>query len=280
MRNNQDRFGSVTQQNFSNPSATIAQPAFSFITPTELVELPSKGKFYPPDHPLHGKQTVEIKHMTAKEEDILTNKNYLEKGIVLDKLLESAFVDKSIDPASLLVIDKNAILLKVRITGYGSEYPSVVACNSCGGKTETTVDLENLLSIKDGEMLDGTALLENGLVVVELPVTKWKVAIKPLTGYDQAQMQKAFEMRKKHNLEENLLIETIKSFTVSINDVVDSSTVYSAIMSMPAKDSRFLRNAFQRCFPNITTEVNVTCGNCNSNVRTEVPFSMNFFWPE
>ena len=93
-------------------------------------------------------------------------------------------------------------------------------------------------------------------------------------------MQKAFEMRKKHNLEENLLLETLKSFIHAINGVTEPVTLQSAIMSMPARDSKYLRTVYPRCFPSTTTEVVVTCSSCALDIKTEVPFSLNFFWPD
>ena len=71
-----------------------------FNFPTEVIELPSKGLLYPKSSPL-SKGTVELKYMSAKEEDILTNQNYLQKGTVIDKLLESLIVDKEISYSEL-----------------------------------------------------------------------------------------------------------------------------------------------------------------------------------
>src|SRR5210317_1218037 len=89
--------------------------------PSEIVELPSKGLLYAEDSPLRS-GTIEMKYMTAKEEDILTNQNYIQKGVVVDKLLQALIVDKTVDYKSILVADKNALLLAARILGYGSEY--------------------------------------------------------------------------------------------------------------------------------------------------------------
>ena len=88
--------------------------------PSEIVTLPSKGLLYPQDSPLR-KGTIEMKYMTAREEDILTNQNYISKGIVIDKLLQSLIVTP-INYDELLVGDKNAILVASRILGYGSDY--------------------------------------------------------------------------------------------------------------------------------------------------------------
>jgi len=92
----------------------------SFTLPTETIELPSKGLIYPSDNPLSS-GTVEIKYMTAKEEDILTNQNYIANGSVLDKLLKSLIVS-DINYNDLLIGDKNAIMVSARILGYGAEY--------------------------------------------------------------------------------------------------------------------------------------------------------------
>ena len=89
--------------------------------PTEIIELPSKGKCYPENHPL-AKGTIEIKYMTAKEEEILTSQNLIRKGVVLDKLFESIIVDKKINPDDIIIGDKNAIMLATRVLGYGSDY--------------------------------------------------------------------------------------------------------------------------------------------------------------
>ena len=99
--------------------AQQTQNLFSFPTPTEFVELPSKGLFYGEDHPLHRVETVEIRHMTAKEEDILSSETLIKKGLVMDRLLKSVIVDCNINPATLLIGDKNAIIMTVRETGFG-----------------------------------------------------------------------------------------------------------------------------------------------------------------
>ena len=89
--------------------------------PTEMVDLPSKGYFYANGHPLSSGK-VEVKYMTAKEEDILTSQNLIQQGLVIDKLLQSLIVDKSIKLGDLLIGDKNAIMVAARVLGYGKDY--------------------------------------------------------------------------------------------------------------------------------------------------------------
>ena len=114
------------------PEHTEAPPALSplnFVTPTEFVELPSGGQGYPETHPLHEQETIEIKFMTAKDEDILTSQALLKKGIALDRFLENIVVNKNIDTSSLLIGDKNAVLVAARGSGYGFDYDSEIDSN-------------------------------------------------------------------------------------------------------------------------------------------------------
>ena len=110
---------------------TSPTDTLSFVVPTEFVDLPSAGRFYPPSHPLHNKEHVEIKYMTAKEEDILTSQSLLEKGLALDRLISNLLVNKKINVDSLLVGDKSAILIAARSSGYGADYETDVGCPSC-----------------------------------------------------------------------------------------------------------------------------------------------------
>ena len=114
MRDNEERFSSLAgmEPSAAAQQATVAGGGqLNFASPTEFVELPSRGRFYPPSHPLHNKETVEIKFMTAKEEDILTSKALIKKGIAVDRMLQSLIVDKSIKVEDLLVGDKNALVV-------------------------------------------------------------------------------------------------------------------------------------------------------------------------
>ena len=111
--------------------------------PTEVVDLPSKGKLYSKDSPLAG-GTIELKYMTAKEEDILTSRNLIQKGIVLDRLLESVIVDEKVSLNDLLLGDKNAIMIATRILGYGKDYIIQIADPDTGEKQEETFDLTQI----------------------------------------------------------------------------------------------------------------------------------------
>ena len=140
MSRNDDRLSSAASPADSPaPHVTQNEQLLSFTRPTEFVDLPSKGLLYPVGHPLHGVETLEIKYMTAKEEDILTSKTLIRKGLVIDRLIRSVLVDQTIDPDDILIGDKNALILAIRITGYGESYETEISCPACSHRFEKRV---------------------------------------------------------------------------------------------------------------------------------------------
>ena len=153
MSRNKDRVGVGTPAPqaaapVANVQNTPDQP-FSFVVPTEFVELPSKGAFYPVGHPLHNQTTIEIKQMTAKEEDILTSRSLLKQGVAIDRVIQSVIIDRSIDVSSLLIGDKNALVIASRVSGYGNDYNTTVTCPNCETKQDYSFDL-NMAQITNG----------------------------------------------------------------------------------------------------------------------------------
>ena len=126
VRNNIDRAGA--RSNSADETVTDADTLLNFVTPTQFVDLPSKGKGYPQGHPLCGKETVEIKFMTAKDEDILTSKDLLKKGVAIDRLIQNLLVDKNIRSSDILLGDRNAIIISARSSGFGHLYNTNVTC--------------------------------------------------------------------------------------------------------------------------------------------------------
>ena len=147
--------------------------------PTEIITLPSEGKCYPEKHPLASGQ-VEIKYMTAKEEEILASQNLIKKGVVLDKLFESIIVDKAINPDDILLGDKNAIVLATRILGYGPEY-KVEITNKYGETEEASIDLSKVQT-KD---VDASKLSKDNLYDFVTPIGKHAIKFKLLSHGDE-----------------------------------------------------------------------------------------------
>ena len=291
-RNNSDRFG--TGENTApiggaeapptNVDTTATNPTgLQFSVPTEHVELPSQGKYYPEGHPLHNQETIEIKYMTAKEEDILTSPTLLKKGLTIERLLRSVILDRSVDPQTLLTGDRNAIIVAARTTGYGPDYAAKINCPNCYNSTDWTVDLSTL-GIKTGGINNregyNVSQNEDGTFSVTLPKSKVVVAVKLLTGKDENEMATAQQKRKKRNLRENTLTEQLKNMIVSVNGSTKYTDIESFVDFVPAFDSKYLRNAYSQIMPNIDMNHDFECSHCDYEGEVEVPLTAEFFWPK
>jgi len=238
--------------------------------PTEEVTLPSKGLLYPEDSPL-SKGTVEMKYMTAKEEDILTNQNYIENGTVIDKLLQSLIVTK-IDYDDLLVGDKNAILIAARILGYGSEY-------SFQYKEENIeIDLTN---VEDKPLNEKLITKGKNTFHYTLPTSKTEITFKLLTHRDEKAITNEIKGLKKIDKKSSFEITTrMKYLITSINGDSDKKTIREFVdTQLLARDSRSLRNYASNIQPDIdlTFEYEDTKGDTS---RVNIPIDVNFFWPD
>mgnify|MGYP001178550019 CR=1 FL=1 len=286
-RNNEERIGATSQD--SSPLSSMQQeentpnPTVQFSTPTEFVELPSKGRFYEEGHPLHGKETVEIRFMTAKDEDILTSQSLLKKGIAIDRMLQNVIIDKSVKVQDLLVGDKNALIVAARVSGYGPDYDTKVSCPACGKKSDYSFDLEDIPFSGAGEgefTADGATETEKGTFVLELPRSKVSVEVRLMRGKDEQDMIKENKNRKRHKMEEQNLTSLLKRIIVSINGSASKSDIANFIENMPAMDSRFIRKAYKIVTPNIDLSQEFVCESCGHEQVLEVPLTADFFWPQ
>jgi hypothetical protein len=235
--------------------------------PTETVELPSKGVVYPPDHPLRSGK-VEMKYMTAKEEDILTNQNYIKKGIVLDKLLESLTMGK-FDIKELITGDKNALLISSRILGYGKDYTF-----SYDG-TEYTVDLTKL----ENKPFDETKVTPKGTFMFTLPVTGTKVEFKLLNDKDNNTIDQENESMKKFNKDSSSEVTIrLKHQIISVEGDNDKNSIRMFVEQMLAQDSRALRKYIKDMAPDVNLSTNVKIDGVEESI--DVPISLSFFWPD
>lgn len=281
MSRNSNRQGAPEGPPAPLPQAQQTQNLFSFPTPTEFVELPSKGLFYGDGHPLHGVETVEIKHMTAKEEDILSSETLIKKGLVMNRLLKSVLVDTTIDPNSLLIGDKNAIVMAIRETGFGSLYGTNVTCPACGTLNEKQFSLEGK-EIKQSNLLENVQLLENGNFLLTSTDYNPEITfeIRLLTGKDEERILKHVEGRKKLKLETGSVTELLKNIIVSVNGISQPSALQEIINQIPVSLSRKIRKAYEEAMPNIQLKADFNCDNCSHVERMEVPINIDFFWPK
>lgn len=280
-RNNNDRLGApqipeeLMRQIMS--ASSFQQNQSSYQVPTEIVDLPSQGKFYPEGHPLHNVDTLEIKVMTAKEEDILTSPTLVEKGVVFDKLIESLVVDKRIDPSSLLVGDRNAILVQARISAYGPDHAFGAFCNNCS----TAQKVQISVGMKNKELNFSEYQFEEGLLRLELPKSKNIIHLKFLDGKDEKDMVEEQRRRRKANLPEEQLILTYRKLIAKLNGNTDILEIANFAMSMPVADARYIRKVYAELKPDLDLTYKFDCQKCGqTNDGGVVPINGDFFWPE
>ncbi len=286
MSRNEGRFGSadVTPEDEGSSAvpASTGGGGFTWTVPTEFVELPSKGRFYPPQHPLHGQETIEIKYMTAKEEDILSDRALLKKGVAIDRALQNLIVSNNIKVEEMLVGDKNALVVAARITGYGSEYTTNVVCPSCLEKSDHTFDLAEVEPTDlDAALEDsGVELTERNTFSINLPMTKATVECRMLTGADELRLAKSSMRGTKKNQSSSVLVDQLCSTIVSLNGDDTRSNIIAFVHQMPARDARYLRNILADVVPNVDLTQDFECKECGYSAALEVPLTSDFFWPK
>ncbi len=220
MRNNQRRTGPSGKKKLSPAiKASPSSAGLVYEVPTEFVELPSRGLFYSEDHPLHMQETVEIKFMTAKEEDILASTALLKNGLLLDRLFESILV-LDVDPKSLLIGDRSAIMIAARSSGYGNIYEAVVECPACSAKNNLLYDLKTAkvseYCFNEEYISDNSIELADNLFFITLPVTKAKVGLRLMDAYGEEE----FSQLTKNN-EDALVTSTLSAFVEVVDGVDD-----------------------------------------------------------
>jgi hypothetical protein len=235
-----------------------------FKFPTEEVELPSKGLLYPENNPLRSGK-VEIKYMTAKEEDILSNASFIQKGIVLDKLLESVIVSK-ININDLIVGDKNALLIATRILGYGKNYQVEV-----GGKEEN-IDLTQLENNPFNHDKPGINEFH-----YTLPHSGNEITYKILNGHDEKKIDRELEGLKKISPNSTPTLTTrLKHIITSVDGNTESKDIREFVDNyLLARDSRAFREHIKLTQPDVDLSATTDSGE-----EVKVPIGLNFFWPD
>lgn len=284
MSRNSERTG-ARHKNVEPPQQVLQNSdimnALNFVVPTEFVVLPSGGRYYPPAHPLHKQETIEIRHMTTKEEDLLTSRALIKKGIVLDRLLDSVIINKSIRASELLVGDRNAIIVSARISGYGADYTTKVTCPSCGTVQDHDFDLNNLDVYNGDNLLEEHATLnDDGTFTTTLPVTKLEINFKLLNGYDEKNLLSQLENARKSKSDENLITRQLKTIVASVNGDSSQETINYVINNIPSMDARHLRYVNKLATPNIDMTQHFECQSCGYEQELEVPLTADFFWPD
>ena len=245
--------------------------------PTEVIELPSKGWFYPQGHPLASGK-IEMKYMTAKEEDILTSQNLIKQGVVIDKLLQALIVDK-FNYNDLLVIDKNALFIAARVLGYGKDYEVEVACPACGEKSRHTVDLTTF----ESKEIDFDRFTKGqNAVEFTLPASKKVLTLKFLTHGDEKAIEDELKGLKKINslTKVDSELTTRMKYVITAVDGNPDAVTSSFVNNMLAVDSLALRKYLKEITPDVDATFSYICPHCgHENEKIQVPIDVSFFWP-
>ena len=244
--------------------------------PTEEIELPSQGRYYPEGHPLStGK--IQLRYPTAKDEDILTSRNFIQKGTVVDIFLQSLVVDKKINLDDMLLGDKNALVIASRIMAYGKDYPVEVSCPTCKASNNVVIDISEL----QPKEIDGFEKISGNEFEIILPASKANVRFKVLCQRDDKEVDAILKQSKK-----SIGIQTSPEITtrlrvaiLSINGNEDRMEIKRFVDTMLTLDSKALRDEIGRVSPDIEMYFQFQCEECGHEERMNMPLGINFFWP-
>ena len=247
----------------------------SYDFPTEIIDLPSKGKLYPKDHILSS-GTIEMKYMTAKEEDILTNQSYIKQGVVLDKLFKALIMTK-VNYNDILLCDKNSIMIAARILGYGKDYDISVPDPESDEMISHTVDLTDL---KDKEI--DWSLIDEGINAfsLTLPTSKKQVKLKLLSQGEQAKIDAELKGLIKIKKEAGLTT-LLKHVIVELDGDDDKSKIRKFVdTNLLAIDSRAIRQFLKTITPEIDMSIDVPVGEAGDTFPSQLSIGLDFFWPD
>ncbi len=254
--------------------------------PTELVDLPSKGLIYPKDNPLSSGK-VEMKYMTAKEEDILTTQSYIKDGTVLDRLFQSLIIGNGdgtpIKYIDLTTGDKNAIMIAARVLGYGKDYKVEIQDPFSDSKQEETIDLTQFEN-REYDGSNQTELHKNEFEF-ELPKSKRKITFQAMTESKERKVKhqvKAIEKasRKTKDVTSRELTTRLKNMILSVDGESDEKIIKNFVDNeLFALDSQSLRAYIKDVIPDIDLQYEFVSEETGERREMLLPMDAGFFWP-
>jgi len=269
----------------ANPMPEAISPAGGIAPhspfPAETVDLPSQGYFYLPENPLSSGQ-VDIKEMTAREEDILTSQNLIRRGVVLDKLLKALIVTPGVNMDDILIGDKNALFVAARVFAYGNEYPIRPRCPQCGAQPSTPIIIDLLqFGSKDVDLSKYERGVNN--FDYQFPNCKKNITYKILTHLDETNIDKEIKAMARFSKGEGSSSEITTRLKYTIQSVegnTDKAVIKQFVDTLSSKDSLAFRQHLRETMPDLDTNFNFVCEECNYEERMMMPIGIDFFWPE
>jgi hypothetical protein len=253
----------------------MAENQYAF--PTEVLSLPSKGLLYPKDSPL-SKGVIDVKYMTAKEEDILTSQNLIQQGVVIDRLLDSVIATEGVKLGDLLIGDKNAIMIGTRVLGYGKDYPVQLTDPDTGEQVETEIDLTKLENIK----FDESVFKGENKFSFTLPNSKKVLEFKLLTHSDEEQIDALLQQYEKISSVtgvSNEMTLRLKHQILSVDGETDQKIIDDFVDNQfLALDTREFRKYIQSIQPDVDVSINYKSKVGNFH-KIPISLGIDFFWP-
>tara|TARA_R110000824_G_scaffold394462_1_gene594280 strand:- start:308 stop:1198 length:891 start_codon:yes stop_codon:yes gene_type:complete len=256
-----------------------ADEVSGFKVPTDFVQLPSGGKVYPVNSHLYNVKELEIRHLTAADEDILTSRSLLRSGKAIDAVISACLSDKRINVEELLSGDKNAIVTFLRVSGYGSDYEVEMDCPSCGETTKHIFDLSNLqMKTLDIE----PAAAGDNRFTFQLPQSQLNVEFRFLNSLQDKEIADAQEKMKKKTqspIDRNVTTR-LKNVIIAIEGNSDQGYINQFVDNMNVRDSRSIRKYMEDNTPDLDMSQDFECVHCGHRGEVDIPITVGFFWPE
>ena len=240
--------------------------------PSEIIDLPSEGRFYPEGHPLESGK-IEINYMTAREEDILTSTNLFKKGVVINKLLQSLIIDKNINIDDMILGDKNAVMVAARVLAYGPEY-------TCEVQNQTTGQpFTHTFNLADCPFIHAPKESTENLFEVTLPISKKKVEFKLLTGHEEKLINRDLKASKKTGSQVSPELSTRFRYLInSVDGDTSAKVINDFSKNILSRDSLYLRQEIQSKSPDIDLKQEIDME--GEQVEVVIPLTVEFFWPK
>jgi len=242
---------------------------------TFLADLPSEGKMYPEGHPLRDKKKIELKQMTAKEENILASVDFVKAGIELQKLIESVVLIPELDASTIVNMDRQSIIYALRVNAFGTGYGNAdIACPECGSKLKKMVlpDLQK----PEEDIPESASLIRtsDGCAQIVTP-SKLKVKLKPLGMTEEKEVMNRSIVDGKFT---SMVIPFLETTIVGIDEEQDTAELKEIIENLRSVDVRFVMDIYPKLFPTFKLSVTAECTSCDMTEEVEVPLNAAFFW--
>jgi len=249
-----------------------------FSVPRDYVMLPSKGRVYPPTSALHNMEELEVRHLTAADEDIMTSRALLRSGKAVDTMLSNVIVNRTVKVEELVSGDKNAILTFLRITGYGPEYPVEIDCPNCNEQIEYEFDLSTLQM----KFLDTDPMAEGENRFSYTLPSSTDIEFKLLNSAEDAAItaeQEKFKKATNSPLEKTVTTK-LKYQIISANGETDKTYINRFVDMLNVRDARSFRKYLDDIEPDVIMKQEFVCPMCSHSEEVDIPITVGFFWPD